>query len=121
MIDQRDVYMLPYTLNNRTEDHPFIVLSTLEANKHENTFIAVMMTSSEIHKDDLSFPVQNEMFEENLKRENCHIRMHLIFICIPEDIVSRGRINKMKQSHFRRLMKQIGEMIFKYNFTPIPE
>jgi hypothetical protein len=118
VIKQRELYILPYTINDKIETHPFIVLSCLEANEHENTFIAVMISSSEITKDDHSFNLSNEMFEKELKAENCHVRMHLIFMCMPEDIKS-NRINIMKISYFNHLMKEIGAMIFNYDFSPI--
>lgn len=78
-----------------------------------------MVTSSDVHKDDYSFELSNEMFEHNLAKENSHVRMHLITLCFnPEDLKSK-KLNRMKEKYFRELMKSIGELIFEYNFTPL--
>lgn len=119
IINQRDVYLLPVPIGNNIEPHPFIVLSSSESLACENTFIAVMVTSSDVHKDDYSFELSNEMFERNLAKENSHVRMHLITLCFnPEDLKSK-KLNRMKERYFRELMKAIGELIFEYNFTPL--
>jgi len=113
-INQRDVYLLPFPLDDLTQDHPFIVLSIKEANEVENTFIAVMITSSP-HKDDFSFDLNDSMFDAPLHKKGCHVRMHLVTIYLGGEI--RGRkLNTMKEFYFKQLMSTIGEMVFNYNF-----
>ncbi|MGN6605370.1 MAG: hypothetical protein ACTHK8_23190 [Ginsengibacter sp.] len=99
-------------------DHPFIVLSVQECNSFENTFIAVMITSSSHYDDDLSFPLLNDMFETNLRKPNSKARMHLIMLCLDNEIIG-NRINVMKQFYFNKLMKEIGSLVFNFNFTPL--
>ncbi len=116
-INQRDVYLLPFPLDNVTQDHPFIVLSIKEANEVENTFIAVMITSSSI-KDDFSFDLNDNMFEAPLPKKMSHVRMHLVTIYLGREI--RGKkLNTMKEFYFQQLMSTIGEMVFNYEFTKI--
>jgi len=70
-VEQREVYLLPFPFDSKVEDHLFIVLSAREANEYENTFIAVMITSSEQYNDDFSFQLTNDMFELSLRKNNC--------------------------------------------------
>ena len=115
-INQRDVFILPHPISRSPgERHPFIVLS---ANFNERTFVAVMMTSSEITNDVYSFDLENSMFEHDLAKTNCHIRMHLLTLCLDEEIIGQ-RVNRMKELHFRELMKSIGDLIFNYSFEPL--
>ena len=119
IINQRDVFLLPFPFDTGTPvaDHPFIVLSIQEANAHEQTFIAVMITSTN-RKDDLSFELTDDMFEKKLDKIGCHVRMHLLTLYLDNDI--RGKkINEMKQFYFNHLMKAIGELVFNYNFSPL--
>ncbi|WP_217602437.1 type II toxin-antitoxin system PemK/MazF family toxin [Chitinophaga sp. GbtcB8] len=117
-VNQRDVFLLPHPYgSNYGEPHPHIVLSILEANQHENTFIAVMVTSSEITRDDFSFTLLDEMFEKPLAKKNSHARMHLLTLSFGEDI-DRPKINTMKAAPFRALMKSIGDLIFNFQFLP---
>jgi hypothetical protein len=51
-VEQREVYLLPFPLTSEVKDHLFIVLSIRQANEYENTFIAVMITSSDVYFDD---------------------------------------------------------------------
>jgi hypothetical protein len=117
-VEQREVYLLPFTFTSEVEDHLFIVLSVRRANEYENTFIAVMITSSERHFDDFSFKLSNEMFDVPLTKENSHARMHLLQLCMNEEIKGK-RITKMKPLYFKQLMAAIGDLIFNYDFAPI--
>ena len=118
-VNQREVYKLPHPITLEIEEgHPFIVLSVLDANNHERTFVAVMITSSEFKKDEYSFPLANEMFERDLPKPDSHARMHLMTLCLPEDIIG-NRLNVMKEFYFNQLMAAIGDLVFNFNFTPI--
>ena len=118
-INQREVYLLPHPINpSSIPPHPFIVLSTRQANDHERTFVAVMITASDKTHDDFSFDVSDDMFIKPLEKQNCHVRMHLITLMINEDIIGR-RINEMKEFYFKELMASIGDLIFNYGFKPI--
>lgn len=119
-VEQREVYLLPPTHNSRLEDHLYIVLSTKESNEYENTFVGVMITSSDIYRDDYSFELSDAMFEKPLDKKNSHARMHLLTLCVGKDIVGR-RINRMKPLFFKQLMKSIGDLIFDYSFTPLTD
>ena len=119
-VKQREVYYLPHPIDPATEDdHPFIVLSVEESNSHENTFIAVMITSSPYTRDDHSFDLTNEMFEDHLKKTGCHARMHLIMLCLNNEILGK-RVTTMKEFYFKQLMKSIGDYVFNYDFKPLP-
>lgn len=117
MVSQRDVLLLPHPFDSKAEYHPFIVLSTKAANEYENTFTAVMITSSQYRKDDFSFELTDGMFEQPLPKKNCHVRMHLLTLCLTEEI--RGaKLNRMKEFYFKQLMLAIGDLIFNYEFHP---
>lgn len=121
-INQREVYLLPYPFgSSQGADHPHIVLSIKDTNNHENTFLAVMITSSTIIHDELSFDLTDDMFDKPLAKQNCHARMHLIMLAMNKEVV--GRIGKplctMKKSYFEQMMKTIGEMVFNYKLTPL--
>jgi hypothetical protein len=117
-IEQRDVYLIPPPFNNRLENHPFIVLSLKEANEYEGTFVCVMITSSNEFKDDYSFLLEDQMFDHALKKEGCHARMHLLTLCLNQEVIGE-RINRMKPFYFKELMKSIGDLVFNYNFEPL--
>lgn len=117
-INQREVYLLPFpdSLKKQGEvEHLFIVLSDVEANSVEPSFIGVMITSSEDYRDDYSFDLNDSMFNQPLKKPASHVRMHLLTLCVPKDIVGR-RVNVRKEFFFNRLMETIGELIFNYDF-----
>ena len=122
-INQRDVYLLPFPLESRNpvEDHLHIVLSIADANLNENTFLSVMITSSPIFKDELSFDVYDEMFETPLREPNCHVRMHLIPLSRSSEIIVQRQspVNRMKKRPFDAMMKEIGELIFNFDFAPL--
>ncbi len=118
-INQREVYMLPHPWDSNAEKHPFIVLSVLDANQHERTFLAVMITSEPNRIDDFSFMVQDAMFEKPLKHPNCHVRMHLIMMAFNEETNNVAPVNKIKKAYFNQLMKSIGDLIFNFDFTPL--
>jgi mRNA-degrading endonuclease toxin of MazEF toxin-antitoxin module len=78
-IKQREVYLLPHPISqNAEEKHPFIVLSSEDSNSHERTFVTVMITSSELTRDDYSFELDDSMFDYPLRKTGSHARMHLI-------------------------------------------
>ena len=54
-----------------------------------------MITSSERYFDDFSFGLSNEMFETPLTKNNSHARMHLLQLCMNNEIKGK-RITKMK-------------------------
>ncbi len=120
-VHQRDVYILPHPFDSSVAYHPFIVLSVNDANVYENTFVGVMITSSETRFDDFSFSLTNEMFERDLPKKDSHARMHLITLCLNEEIQGNQdrSINKMKPEFFKQLMAAIGDLIFNCDFTPI--
>jgi mRNA-degrading endonuclease toxin of MazEF toxin-antitoxin module len=117
-VEQRDVYLFPPTHDSKLEHHPFIVLSTKEANEYEKTFVAVMVTSSDIYRDDFSFELTDGMFDGPLPKKDSHVRMHLLTLCI-EKHIKGPRINRMKPAYFKQLMKSIGDLIFNYDFNPL--
>ncbi len=117
-VSQREVYTLPHPISLKPQEkHPFIVLSTMEANNNENTFIAVMITGSDVTNDDYSFDLTDEMFIKPLKKPNCHVRMHLVTLCLNEDIIGQ-KVNEMKDFYFKELMASIGDLIFDFDFKP---
>jgi len=118
IFEQRDVYLLPHPINSSEGEHPFIVLSIKSANDHEDTFIAVMITSSKRYHDDYSFDLWDDMFVNPLNKKNSHVRMHLFNLCLPKEVVGK-RLNKMKSKYFNQLMKSIGELVFNFDFSPI--
>lgn len=115
VVNQRDVLLIQPPSDTYLTQHPFIVLSVREANEQENTFVAVMITSSDKTKDEFSFDLVNEMFEKSLDKQSCHVRMHLILSSSNKMILQK--INTMKIAPFKRLMKDIGELVFNYDFT----
>jgi hypothetical protein len=119
-VNQREVYLSPHPISlDPNEKHPFIVLSVLDANNNENTFIGVMITGSEITRDDYSFDLKDEMFTRPLNKANCHVKMHLITLCLNSEIIGQ-RVNEMREFYFRQLMASIGDIVFNYDFKPQP-
>jgi hypothetical protein len=118
IIEQRDVYLFPPLHDSSLRLHPFIVLSVRQANGYEGTFVACMVTSSNIYRDDFSFELTDEMFESPLDKKNSHVRMHLMTLCI-EQFIEGKRINRMKPFYFKQLMKSIGDLVFHYDFSPL--
>jgi len=117
-INQRQVYLLPHPLGNG-EPHYHIVLSIREANDHEQTFLAAMITTSPVYYDDFSFDLSDEMFDKPLPKAGSHVRMHLIMLERNEDICKHPSIATMKVEYFNQLMRSIGEAIFNFKFLPI--
>lgn len=118
-VDQRDVYLCPPMHDDDLEDHLFIVLSVRESNEYEGTFVGVMITSSDVYRDDFSFELADDMFDSPLHKKNSHARMHLLTLCL-KDLIKGKKVNKMKLSYFKQLMESIGDLIFRYSFTPLP-
>lgn len=118
-IKQREVYLLPHPFDSKVERHPFIILSSDEANEHEDTFIAVMITSSDVYRNDFSFDIRDGMFEKPLHKSGSHVRMHLLTLYLNEDITA-NRINIMKEFYFRQLMAAVGDLVFGCEFKPLP-
>src|SRR5689334_4604969 len=114
---KRFIYLpFPDNLKEHNEkEHLFIVLSDVEANNVEPSFVGVMITSSGTRRDDYSFNLSDSMFEQPLGKSGSHVRMHLLTLCVPKDIVGR-RVNVMKEFYFNRLMETIGELVFNYDF-----
>ncbi len=118
-IKQREVYLLPFPFGgDNVAPHYFIVLSTEEANKQENTFIAAMITTSDIHRNEYSFPLSNAMFDKHLPLSDSHVRMHLITIYRNREIL-KNCVNTMKEYYFNQLLAQIGDMVFNCLITPV--
>lgn len=64
-IRQRDAVFLVDKFNKDPQEHPYIVLSCIDAILHENLFTAIMLTS--VAYDDIySFHLTNEMFTRAL-------------------------------------------------------
>jgi len=80
-----------------------------------------MITTSTIHKDELSFHLTDSMFEKPLRKEGSHARMHIIMLALNKEIVGTiGQpLNRMKKVYFDQLMKSIGELVFNFDFTPL--
>ena len=121
-INQRDVYLLPFPFDSHNgQDHLHIVLSIQEANGQDKSFLAVMITTSEFHKDELSFHLNDNMFEKPLQKDGSHARMHIIMLALNKEIVGTiGKpLNRMKKIYFDQLMKSIGELVFNFEFNPL--
>jgi len=80
----------------------------------ENTFVAVMITSSAVTMDDFSFALYDQMFEKPLVKKDCHVRMHLMTLSFGE-YIDKPKINTMKIAAFKELMR---DLIFDYDFIP---
>lgn len=114
--------MLPHPLGKEAgEPHPHIVLSVDYANEYEGTFVAVMITASKLTKDEMSFPLDDTMFDKGLDKKNCHARMHLLMLAMNKEVLGKiGKpLCKMKKEAFDRMMKAIGAEIFNFSFTPL--
>ncbi len=116
VVNQRDVLLLNHSFDS-DKPHLFIILSVNEANEQEKTFVGVMITSSEKTRDDFSFELNDNMFLAPLKKENSHVRMHLITSSFNNYIIEK--VNSMKLFYFNQLMKSIGDLIFNFDFTPL--
>jgi hypothetical protein len=100
------------------EEHPVLIISSETSNCLEDgqihgkgrRYIGVMMTSSPKTKNKFSFDLDNEMFEGNLNKENCHFRTHIV-VSFYHTQVSQWK-NRMKKIHFTALIDEIKDNIF---------
>lgn len=99
----------------KIDKHYFVVLSGNEANKNINTFIGVMITTSNKYYDDYSFDVEEGMFDPALPKESSHIRMSLVSLCIDNKIIGQRKA-VMKERFFCQLMETIGDLMFGFEF-----
>lgn len=113
-MNQRDCYEVNFLFpDGRQLPHPVIVLSIPSVIDREDTFIGVPIShSAEWTSDEFSFPIDDEDFDRDLKYDESYVRMHLITVIPMSDLTDRGRLRTMKPETFKRLMKQINEMIF---------
>lgn len=109
--NQKDLVWLkdPIPLPDGTElPHPVLIISCTAANSMENFYTGIMMTAS-AHKDKFSFPVTNEMFEGNLNKANCQLRLYLTVSFMESNIVRLE--NRMKKIHFKNVIEQIVDYV----------
>lgn len=57
------------------------------------------------------------MFSAPLKKENSHVRMHLLTSSFNNYIIEK--VNSMKPLYFNQLMRSIGDLIFNFDFIPL--
>ncbi len=108
---QRDVIFLVDKFNNNPQEHPYIVLSCYDAIIHEGLFTAVMLTSSDKYDDLYSFHLTENMFTRSILRERQQVRLHIIASFRSRQVVSPP-VSRMKTEVFKRLLKEINEIIF---------
>ncbi len=114
-IKQREVYYFPHPQTK--VPHLFIVLSVEDANEYENSFVGVMITTSDYYNQDLSFFVNDDMFLHPLKYSDSKVRMHLIAFCKQSNL--GNPVNEMKEPFFKNMMREIGDIVFGYSFKPL--
>lgn len=108
-VSQRDVVYLVDKFNRELQEHPYIVLSCKDAIAHENLFTAVMLTNA-IYDDVYSFWLTNSMFTRPLSSEG-QVRLHIIASFRTMQVI-KSPVSKMKLMDFKRLLRQINEIIF---------
>ena len=112
MLNQRDLVMVSCPLPNGTiQTHPYVVLSCKSANDHESSFTGVMMTSSKFIDDQFSWRVSNSMFDKQLVKSDCQIRLHLISHFSYAD-TNGWAVNRMKRADFDDLLNELFNVTF---------
>ncbi len=114
MLKQRDLVMVHDRLppDGKVEKHPFVIISCGKAIRHENSFIGVMMTGSEVYDDDFTFLVSNHMFEKPLMKSGCQLRLHIISNLMMHDLEPAHAVNRMKRADFQDLLDELFSVTF---------
>jgi hypothetical protein len=89
--------------------HPVIIISSNMSNSYENYYTGLMMSTTP-HTDKFTFACSQDMFEGNLNKDHCQIRIY-ISVSFRETAV-RSKMNKMKPIFFKALMENIKNYLF---------
>lgn len=108
--NQRDVVKLTAELPSQGGEarHPFLIISCQRANSKENWYTGVMMSAT-AHRDGSTFPLENNMFESPLEKENCQLRLYIL-VSFPESKVEKF-MTRMKKIHFKQVIEEIKDYI----------
>jgi hypothetical protein len=106
---QRDLVMVSLELpDGKIASHPYLIISCESANRKENFYSAVMLTSS-VHKDTFSIEVDDLMFESPLRKKDCQIRLFIISSFNESKV--QTWMNRMKKIHFKAVLDQLKEFV----------
>ncbi|MFZ4798287.1 MAG: type II toxin-antitoxin system PemK/MazF family toxin [Bacteroidia bacterium] len=113
-ISQRDIVEVEFNLPQGNIFHPAIVLSKNEAIDQEESFVAVMMTTTD-HDDEFSYTITSDMLTKPLAGNIKHseVRLHLIGFFKIENVRMNSHYNtQIKIDEFKTLIKYITELAF---------
>lgn len=89
--------------------HPVLIVSSNSSNA-QGFYTAVMMTSTDFFDDAFSFPCEDFMFQKNLQKSRCQLRL-FILVSFSENEIN-WKVNKMTTKHLEAVLKRIREQIF---------
>lgn len=112
VVSKRDIVEVPFNLRQGVEIHPAIVLSVEEAIEMEESFIALMLTTSETD-DEFSFPIKAKMLSKDLNVPFCQARLHLISFFQNTEIIRNSNYNnRIRTEFFKELIEKVNAKTF---------
>lgn len=101
---QKDIVEVNFKLpGGKFEPHPALVISNNTVNEYEDTFLAVMITSSTEY-DEYSILIDNKMLSKPMRNKS-QIRCHLMQSFNFEEI--NLKIASFKKDYFDKILKKI--------------
>lgn len=94
--------------------HPYLIVSNRSANSHEKYYTGVMMSATD-HKDRFSFPVDSAMFEGDLRKSGCNLRLYIITGFREEQVGQL--ITTMHIRDFKNVVEEINDIIFSIDYN----
>lgn len=97
--------------NNKTLNHPAIVLSNEDMYNVDGCYLVVMITHYSV-EDMFTFKLDSSMFEGNYNESDTQARCHLITYIRESDIITNRHSNRviMKRNQVNRLVEFISEV-----------
>ena len=92
-----DIIEVPFLIphNNKTENHPAVIISNEAVHDNEQIYICVMITHSDIN-DVFSFILAPEMFNNSNNAPNGKAKSHLIAYVPESHIIKNSNYNKCR-------------------------
>jgi mRNA-degrading endonuclease toxin of MazEF toxin-antitoxin module len=110
-VKQGEIIEVPFVFEHGVEPHPAIVISNNDINENENTFVAVMMTTTKID-DEYSFWTNDDMFSIKPKRKG-QVRLHLVSTFTKKDVM--GKYGTIRQKYLEIIIDKIYRDVLNIN------
>lgn len=103
-----DIVEIPFIIphNNKSENHPAVIISNQDVYDSDNCYICVMLTSSTII-DQFTFEITNDMLLKPQNKVFAQARCHLITYILDKHIIPNSNKNKLKNNVVDRLVEHV--------------